>query len=243
MEQRYVYVINDEHGEPCYIGMGKGKRMHQHAKDARLGLRDRALHRYINDCAARGVVLEPYKVAEELSWENALAYEETLIAWYGRRDIGTGNLLNNCAGGVGTKVRSPASSAAMSEKIKKNQKCLDALKPYQTAEQLAKWRSTMTPEQIRAASAKGQAACVAANTGSKRTEETRAKMRKPHKMSPEGLAAISSGGGMRGKHHREDSKDRIHASNLGQKRSTETRAKMRAARLAFLSKQKGAEDV
>src|ERR1017187_1827478 len=118
MDQRYVYAINDEHGEPCYIGMGKGKRMHQHAKDARLGLRDRALHRYINDCAARGITLETYRVAEELSWENALAYEETLIAWYGRRDLGRGNLLNNCAGGVGTKVRSPASSAAMSEKMK-----------------------------------------------------------------------------------------------------------------------------
>jgi hypothetical protein len=140
-------------------------------------------------------------------------------------------------------MRSPASSAALSEKMKKNQKCLDALKPYHTAEHAAKVRAAIPPDRLKEMDAKRQSACVAANTGAKRSEETRAKMRKPHKMSPEGLVAISSGGGMRGKHHREDSKAKSRASNLGQKRSPEARAKMRAARLAFLSKQKGAEDV
>lgn len=109
--QRYVYVIEGEDGRPCYIGVGQGNRMHHHVRDGRnhrFGKTNPERAQYFIDCLARGFEPKPYKVAEELSAEEAYSYERILIGTYGRRDLGTGPLLNVCDGGHGPRNPSPS---------------------------------------------------------------------------------------------------------------------------------------
>lgn len=116
---RYVYVIDDEHGQPCYVGVGKGNRMHDHVRDARSGknkIGGPDKFKYLVDCLARGFTPQPYKVAESLTVADAIEYEKTLIAWYGRRDLGTGILLNASSGGFGVKDHAKSTLAKMSDK-------------------------------------------------------------------------------------------------------------------------------
>jgi hypothetical protein len=106
---RYVYVIAGGDGRPCYIGVGKGDRMWHHIRDARHRRGgDTEKRRYLIRCLAKGYVPPHYKVAEDLTMFEATEYEKVLIAWYGRRDLGTGCLFNASAGGFGVKNHAKA---------------------------------------------------------------------------------------------------------------------------------------
>jgi hypothetical protein len=118
---RYVYAIDDEFGKPCYIGVGKGRRMHDHVRDARRGTTKTGNSeklKYFMGCLRRGYTPEAYKVAEDLTVHEAIEYEKTLIAWYGRRDLETGCLFNASAGGFGVRDSSPRTRTLISERTK-----------------------------------------------------------------------------------------------------------------------------
>lgn len=121
VRDRYVYVITDIGGTPFYVGVGKGDRMHHHVRKAEY-LHRRYPHNakdaFIADCLSRGFVPEPVKVAENLTIEEAMEHEASLIARCGRRDIGTGCLLNATSGGYGIRNQSKNAKLLIAEKLR-----------------------------------------------------------------------------------------------------------------------------
>lgn len=84
----YVYAYLREDGTPYYIGKGSGKRAWTKRKTERTNL-PRNLKRVI--------IME-----SNLTEIGSLALERFYIRWYGRKDKGTGTLINLTDGGEGT---------------------------------------------------------------------------------------------------------------------------------------------
>ncbi len=217
--EQYVYVIEGLDGSPCYIGVGRGKRMFSHLSEARNGSKkghNLKKVQYLSDCLAAGFVPQIYKVAEDLSLDEAFSYEKILIAVYGRLDIGTGCLLNANAGGYGGG-RNPCQSTRdkMSELRKGRSHTLEHSAKISAALQGLK----QSPEHIRK--------LVQTRLGRKASQEARAKMsvaRKGKPQDPEFVARRTAT--LKGMKRSPASVSRMSLSQIGKKASAEAKAKM-----------------
>jgi hypothetical protein len=122
MRDRYVYCIDDEDGVPVYIGVGKRDRLNSHIQEAKVGRGPRRKvnfekYEYFVACLQRGYEPKPYKIAEHLTPHEALEFERFLVAWYGRRDLGTGSLLNRNNGGYGSRNPSASTRAKLAAAV------------------------------------------------------------------------------------------------------------------------------
>src|ERR1017187_5981758 len=102
---RYVYgLYAGDQPMPCYIGIGKGRRMFDHIKAASTGRLEGNKRKSLTliACHKRKIHIIAYKLITNITLQEAYKHEKRLIAFYGRRDLKTGCLLNACAGGHGS---------------------------------------------------------------------------------------------------------------------------------------------
>lgn len=101
---KVVYRHLKPNGEVFYIGIGDSKRAH--SKKGRSQFWRRIVDKY-------GYEVQVLK--ENLTWEDACELECILIDYYGRRDLGLGNLVNLTDGGEGAVNPSEETRKKMSD--------------------------------------------------------------------------------------------------------------------------------
>lgn len=91
MNNKLIYKHSKPNGEIFYIGIGHKKR-----PKSKSG-RSKHWHNIVNKYGYEIEIIH-----ENLNWELACEIEIHLIAYYGRKDLGLGNLINLTDGGDGT---------------------------------------------------------------------------------------------------------------------------------------------
>jgi len=153
MEHFYTYIISDpsRNNEAFYVGKGKNERAWSH-----LSRKDKhpLTHRF-NKMRQNGITPN-ISLYSELDEELAFFLEEELIAKFGRKDLGTGTLLNMTNGGDG------GAGYVVSEETRKKisiagqgRKCSEETKRLMSATRTGEIRSEETKSNI-SKSKKGQ---------------------------------------------------------------------------------------
>ena len=161
----YTYLYRDENGTPIYVGKGKNKRAWTH-------LSSKSKHPFIyklQKMILNGHNPQPEFLCKDVDEEFAFFAEEEAIAYYGRKDLKKGTLLNLTEGGFGTS----------------GHKHSDAAKEKISIASKGKKRSPEFKEKIRKAnlglkkSVEFKQKLSIANKGKSLSEETKQKLRKP----------------------------------------------------------------
>jgi hypothetical protein len=97
----YVYILKKPDGTPFYVGVGRGRRIEAHERDARCSTEKthklNVIRKIWRDGGAVVRVFDSYHHTNE----SATAQERDLIQSIGRCDLGTGPLTNQTDGGEG----------------------------------------------------------------------------------------------------------------------------------------------
>lgn len=111
----YVYVLRDPRydGRPFYVGKGKGNRAQSHFLPSDSKYSPNRLKSAVI-LKIREAGLEPIldMLAKDMTDEDAISMERSLIKAYGRRDLGLGLLTNMTDGGEGVANRAYNSETA-----------------------------------------------------------------------------------------------------------------------------------
>jgi NUMOD3 motif len=201
----YTYLWLREDGTPYYVGKG---------------VKDRAWH--------SGEGHRPPKdkarilIQEFPSEQDAMSAEVFLIAYYGRKDLGTGCLRNLTDGGEGSSGLSVENRAKKADAQRGKKYSVESREKMAVAKRGKKWSS------------ESRAKLSAANLGRKHSPEARARMSKAQQgrtFSVEARARMSEA--HLGKTLSEEQRQKIAASNRGKAQSSEAKAKIRAAHLGL----------
>ena len=97
----YAYIYRRLDGTPFYVGKGQGRRYLSHLKRVNLNTK-KPSHFY---CTLKSLMKQgagfQVEVLQCRDEQHAYEAERLLIAFYGRRDLGTGPLTNHTDGGEG----------------------------------------------------------------------------------------------------------------------------------------------
>ena len=111
-EMYYTYAYLREDGTPYYIGKGKGQRINQpHGKPCNRPPLDRRI-----------------KLKTNLTEEQSFNHERYMIFILGRKDLGTGILLNKSDGGEGASGCIPSEETRRKHSEETKQKMKEAAK-------------------------------------------------------------------------------------------------------------------
>lgn len=210
----YVYILfRHDSVQPFYVGKGRGKRINQHLFDLKAD-GNKYKKAIIKQAKTAGRDVPGVKIATGLSEQEAFTLEIAFIAAIGRYPEGP--LVNMTDGGQG-------SSAAL------------------IGNQYAKGKRWSLSDETRARQSLASRSRI--YVGRPHTPETKAKISASQKgkiIPPEVIQKISLR--FRGRKLPPEQAEKFRMASLGLKRSPETRERMRVARMAYLERQKQAND-
>jgi hypothetical protein len=115
MDRFYVYLIyNPWSGRPVYVGKGQGRRAREHLTGERT---NPDVVEFMRKCRQRGRKPDIRYDREGVTEAEALQREKALIKRYGRKDNGTGILLNRTDGGRGVSDCMPRAKLDPTDRI------------------------------------------------------------------------------------------------------------------------------